>query len=786
MDVFERTGRSLFSRRPIASLPRLRFLLVSGALAAIVAAAVGAAGADGWWVDNGGGPSSSHFTAFDQINKSNVNQLQVAWFYPYGNVGFNPIVVDDVMYVSGRNESLVALDATTGKELWVHDGLTGLSVRGINFWRSKDGTDKRLIFNLGVFLEEIDAKTGKLIPTFGRDGAVDLREGLARGEYGFRVPNPGRVFENSIILGMATGEGWISPPGDIRAYDVITGRRMWQFHTTPMPGEFGYDTYESKNAYKYVGGNNNWGEMSIDDQRGIVYLPTGSATYDFYGADRIGQDLYANCLLALDARTGKRLWHFQTIHHDLWDLDNVSAPQLVTVMHNGRKVDAVAHAGKTGFLYVFNRATGEALWPIEERSVPKSDVPGEFAWPTQPFPTKPPAFVRQYYGVDDVNPWLLAAPEQATLRERVAKARNGTGPQGSIFMPPAVNEDSISMPGNQGGSNWGTTAADPDKGLVFVLGIDEVAILKLQNVMDTNLGPRGGGPGGPGAATYAQYCSACHGANMQNPLPGVPSLVGVTNRVAEDVIRTNITNGSGNMRPVPGITDLEITAVINYLTTAGRAAGAGAGRGRGASGETFPPGPVVQTGGAPVPTVPTRTGGPGFGGRGPTGGDVPYPEDAADAPKARYSTGYNVMGTSTRPPYSRLTAYDLNTGTIKWQVPVGDDPNTVSRGGPTGTGAVGLRTGIMPTKAGIVFLAGSDGKVRGYDEEDGRVLWTGNLGGAGRGIPVIYQSKGREYLVVVAQQGGGRGGGGRAAAAPPTPVASDTPRGFIAFALPTK
>ncbi len=255
----------------------------------------------------------------------------------------------------------------------------------------------------------------------------------------------------------------MSPPGDIRAFDVVTGKLVWQFHTVPRPGEFGYETWP-KDAYKYVGGANNWGEMSVDEERGIVYLPTGSGTYDFYGGDRHGANLFANCLLALDARTGKRLWHFQTIHHDLWDLDNVSAPQLITVRHNGRRIDAVAHAGKTGFLYVFNRVTGEPLWPIEERPVMQTDVPGEKSWPTQPFPTKPAPFARQSFTVDDVNQWLLKPEEYQAMRARVAKARNGTGPFGGLFVPPAVDQDSISMPGNQGGSNWGTTAANPGEG----------------------------------------------------------------------------------------------------------------------------------------------------------------------------------------------------------------------------------------------------------------------------------------------------------------------------------
>jgi quinoprotein glucose dehydrogenase len=402
--------RGVTSLRPFRAQMRARrraFSFIATALAVAVAAgALAAARGDSLWMDNLGGPDSSHYSRLDQVNKSNVTTLQVAWFYPHGNLGFNPIVSDDMIFVSGRNNSLIALDPTTGKEIWIHENIQGLSARGINYWQSKDGTDRRLIFPTGVFLQEIDAKTGKSITAFGVNGIVDLREGLPRGETGFRVPNPGKVFENLIILGSATGEGWMSPPGDIRAYDVVTGKRVWQFHTVPLPGEFGYETWP-KDAYKYVGGANTWGEMSIDEARGIVYLPTGSGTYDFYGGDRTGANLFADCLVALDARTGKRLWHFQMVHHDLWDFDNVSAPQLVTVRHNGRNVDAVAQAGKTGFLYVFNRVTGEPLWPIEERPVPQTDIPGEKSWPTQPIPTVVPPFGRLKYTVDDVNPWLL-------------------------------------------------------------------------------------------------------------------------------------------------------------------------------------------------------------------------------------------------------------------------------------------------------------------------------------------------------------------------------------------
>jgi quinoprotein glucose dehydrogenase len=752
---------------------RLSFPIV-GALAAVllglVSAGVIAARSDKWWWDNLGGPDSSNFSNLDQIRKSNVGDLQVAWFYAHGNTGFNPIAVEDMLFVSGRGNSLIALEPTTGKEIWIHENIPGLSARGINYWQSANGRDKRLLLVSGPFLQAIDARTGKSILTFGTNGYVDLRQGLLRGEHGLRVPNPGKVFGNLLILGSAPGEGWMSAPGDIRAFDVVSGRLMWQFHTVPLPGEFGYETWP-KDAYKYVGGANNWGEMSVDEARGIVYLPTGSGTYDFYGGDRHGANLFANCLLALDARTGKRLWHFQTIHHDLWDLDNVSAPQLVTVRHDGRRIDAVAHAGKTGFLYVFNRVTGQPLWPIEERPVPPSDIPGERSWPTQPFPTVVPPFARQTFGVDDVNPWLLTPEQYRTMRERVAKSRNL-----GLFTPPAFI-DTISMPGNQGGSNWGTTAANPDKGLVYVLNMDAVAVLKLEDVR-TKIG--GFQFGGGGAALYEQHCQACHGVKLQNPIAGVPSLVNVTDRLSQDVIVAAVTGGRGAMRPIPGLDNVQLTAILNYLANPGGGFPFG---GRGGPPAVFPPGPVVASGGAPTPAQPNPFGGPDAGGprypgNGGNGGNLPYPA-GVEVPPTRYVSEWGVMANATKPPYSTLTAYDLNTGTIRWQVPVGDDPATVAAGGPTNTGSPSMRNGIMPTKSGIVFLAGNDGKLRAYDEDNGKVLWTGTLPGPSRGVPVMYEAKGRQYLVVAATPGGS---GGRGTGAPP--LASDTPRGYIAFALP--
>ena len=776
----------------MSSRERNRRLSVMAALAAVfVIAAAAGVGTQSpgrkWWADNLAGPDSSNFIDSEQINKSNVGQLQMAWSYPHASTGFNPVVVDNVMYVSARG-GLVALDATTGKELWIHEDLSGFG-RGINFWQSEDGRDKRLLFWIDGFLQAIDATTGKSILTFGVDGSVNLRDGLARVEGtsggGSTSRSPGKVWKNLLILGSATGEGWLSPPGDIRAYDVVTGQRAWQFHTVPVPGEYGYET-NPPDGYKYIGGANNWGSMSVDDARGIVYVPTGSATYDFYGADRHGINLYANTLLALDARTGRRLWHFQTIHHDLWDLDAVSAPMLVTVTHEGRKVDAVAHAGKTGFLYVFNRVTGEPLWPIEERPVLQTDVPGEWTAPTQPFPTKPPPFAKQNFTVDDVNPWRLTPEAYETMRERVAKARNGTGPQGGLFVPLAIEEDSVSMPGNQGGSNWGTTAADPDKGLVFVVNVNQVALLKLVDVRTYAAGRRGGGGGvaatiATGAAVFQQNCAACHGPTLTGAMPGVPTLVGVTDRMANDALRAVIANGRGLMRPFPDISEDDMNALVAFLSnpTGGRRGGGRGGRGAEPAGPPPPPELVVGRGGAPLPELPPPAPGPRFGGQGPTGGNAAYPDDV-DAPTVRYASGYNVMATSTKPPYTTLTAYDLNTGEIKWQVPTGDDPQTVQAGGPTNTGAIGARKGMVVVRGGLVFHAGGDGKFRAYDEDTGAVLWTAEYTGSSSGVPSAYEADGRTYIVFTTSAGG-RGGRGAA-----TPVDPDAPRGIIAYALPQR
>jgi quinoprotein glucose dehydrogenase len=432
------------------------------------------------WSDYSGAADSAQYSALKQINRENVNRLEVAWVYPTGDgrkYFFNPLVADGVMYVLAKNNSIVALDASNGKEIWTYTpdpGTTIITNRGLNYWQSKDRTDQRLLFASNHFLRALDAKTGKPITTFGAAGRVDLKEGLDRDPKTLSLVQsitPGRVFEDLLILGSATNQGYGSAPGDIRAFDIRTGKLVWTFHTIPRPGEFGYDTWP-KDAWKTVGGANVWGEFSVDEKRGIVYAPTASAKYNFYGADRKGANLFGDCLLALDARTGKRLWHFQMVHHDIWDYDDATAPKLLTVRHEGKTVDIVAQVSKQGFVWVFNRVSGEPLWPIEERPVPRSDMPREQTWPTQPFPTKPPPFARQKFTVDDLSPYLDPT-ERARYRDELLSARNE-----GLFTPPGLR-NTVQMPGNNGGANWGGAAVDPTKGMLYVVSKDLPAMLKL-------------------------------------------------------------------------------------------------------------------------------------------------------------------------------------------------------------------------------------------------------------------------------------------------------------------
>jgi quinoprotein glucose dehydrogenase len=744
---------------------------------------------DKWWPQYGNGPENSRYFASSQINKANVNQLQVAWTYPYGDSGSVPIAVRGVLYGRGRSGSLVAIDARTGREIWVRGGMQGMTSRGINYWESRDGSDQRLIFTMDTLLQQVDAKTGLSIRTFGTNGVVDLREGLD-GRDPATIGNiqsntPGEIFENLIILGSATGEGYMAPPGDIRAYDILSGKLVWTFHTVPRPGEFGYDTWP-KDAYKSIGGTNAWGEFTVDPQRGIAYIPLGSPTYDFYGADRIGANLFGESVVALDARTGKRLWHFQMVHHPLWDLDPSAAPQLTTIRHNGRNRDVVVVTNKTGWLYVFDRVTGEAIWPIEERPVPPSTMQGEQAWPTQPHPTNPPAYVKHTFTVDDISPYL-SPEEQESTRKRLLDADNK-----GIFTPISLRP-TVHVPTSNGGTLFGGTAVKPGTGEFYVIAHENPGILRL---LEPGAGRRGGGAGAqvaPGQILYTQQCQSCHGPNREGMADVGPALVNIAADPANNIaagsprfgapaIRAVLATGKGRMAAFPHLTAADVDALVAFLTApVGGRGGGGGGRGRGAgpAGPSAPPEVLVKESGS----VWARPETPG-GGRGR--GAAPYPEGVPDY--TRYEIdGYNTEGNRVKPPYTKIVKYDLNEPAIKWSIGYGDDPTLAARG-ITGTGMPGIINSIIVTESGLIFGAGRDNQIRAWDTDTGRQLWSSRFGGNFTGSPVMYEMGGRQYLVVpAASTAGGRGGGAGAAApagGPQGAPAQAPPLGWVAYALP--
>jgi quinoprotein glucose dehydrogenase len=709
----------------------------------------------------------------------------VAWTYPYGDTSFNPVAVRGAIYGRGRNGSLVAVDAQTGRELWVRENMTGMTARGLNYWESADGRDQRLIFAMNSLLQQLDAKTGKPVMSFGTSGVVDLRVGID-GRDPATIGNiqsnwPGEVFQNLIILGSATGEGYMSPPGDIRAYDVLTGRLVWTFHTVPRPGEFGYETWP-KDAWKYIGGVNNWGEMTVDARRGIVYIPLGSPTYDFYGADRPGANLFGTSIVALEARTGKRLWHFQLVHHDLWDLDPNAAPQLVTIRHNGRNRDVVVVSAKTTWLYVFDRVTGEPIWPIEERPVPKSDMPGEESWPTQPYPTNPPPLGRQTFTVDDISPYL-PADEAAAFRKRLLGARND-----GLFTPISY-ADTMHIPTSNGGVLFGGMASEPSRGAVYVVARDNPGILRLLRPGE-NAGRGGAPPAPPGQALYQQNCQSCHGPDRLGTANGVPLLQATADpanniaagapRFDATAIRAVVNAGKGRMPAFPHLTPQDVDALVAFLTaTGGRGAGAAGRGGRGGPvGSGAPPELIVGSG--PVATRPEAPGGRGRGAL------PPYPEGVPQFERPVINE-YNTVGNRISPPFTSILKYDLNAPRIVWRIGFGDDPALAARG-ITGTGMPAVLNGLVVTESGLVFGAGGDNQIRAWDSETGRQLWASRFGGNFAGSPLMYETDGRQYLLVPAASAAGRGAGAAPAAGLPAEALAKAgaPLGWVAYALPRR
>ncbi len=684
------------------------------------------------WRTTGGDAGNRRYSPLDQINRDNVQTLRVAWIYHTGDsasqIQATPIVADGVLYTTTPALAVVALRADSGTLLWRFDPFAGRerevhANRGVAYW--SDSAERRIFFSAGRRLYALDASSGRPVVGFGGSGWVDLAAGLSRdvGDAYVVATSPGVVYQDLLIQGARVGEGEGSAPGDIRAYDVHTGRIRWTFHTIPHPGEPGYETWPA-DAWKTAGGANSWAGMSLDVDRGIVYVPTGSATPDFYGGDRHGANLFANTLLALDAKTGKRLWHFQTVHHDLWDRDLPAAPNLLTVTRAGKRVDALAQITKSGFVFVFDRVSGKPLFPVEERAVPASDLIGEQAWPTQPVPLAPAPFARQ--SIADADLTELSPSAHAAALKRFRTLRHD-----DLFAPPS-REGTIVLPGFDGGGEWGGAAVDRDAGVIYVNASDVPWIAAMREVRDSappNIARTG-------AEVYAATCASCHGVDRRGK-DRAPSLLDVGARLSAAQIHDVINRGRGFMPAFANLPENEKEAVIAYLL----------GRESEATTPSRDSSAHRATAFAPAGSSRSR----------------PHYEFLGYE-RWRDSAGYPAI----KPPWGTLSAIDLNTGQYLWRIPLGEHAALTEKGVPiTGTEQYG---GPIVTAGGLVFIAATqDEKFRAFDKSTGRLLWEAPLPAAGYATPSTYAVRGKQYVVIAA--GGGKLG----------TKSSDT---YVAFALP--
>lgn len=672
---------------------------------------------------------STSYSPLDAVNKTNVARLHCAWTFDPGDSipgdrpassECNPIEIDNTLYFTSGRHRVYAISATTGEKRWSFDpfdgGEGGGVSRGVTYWEEKN--DKRILFTGGDNLFALDAQTGKPISTFGTNGRVSMNIGIRDdpNHISIKPTSPGIVYNHLLIIGNEVSELYGAQPGYVRAYDIRNGKLVWTFHTIPHPGEPGYETWPP-DAWKYAGGANDWSGMSLDEKRGLVFLALGSPSYDFYGADRKGMDLFGNCIVALDAATGKYRWHFQTIHHDLWDYDLPAPPNLVTVTRNGKAVDAVAQTSKIGFLYVLDRETGQPLFPVEERPVPASTVPGEQAWPTQPFPQKPAPYARQFLTEEDLFDFSPGAHDSLITRFRALSYKG-------LFTPPS-EQGTLNFPGTIGGSEWGGAAFDPATGILYLKSNNSPEIDQLKKIDPQETTSTVATPLHSGRTVYMTYCSGCHGADREGDASLYPSLIGLEQRKTKQQVIERIRQGGGKMPP--------FAAVIKGQQEENLAAYLLTGNDRRLLHEESDLLEIHQNRAALSETTPKKL---------ITDTAITWLNVVAYTP---FRGSGNTPG--IKPPWGELIAVDLSSGDYRWKIPVGNDSIFKSPGGqPTGlTGS----PGPIVTAGGLVFIAGGkDRKLHAFDKDNGRLLWETPLPAPGSSTPCTYMRDGKQYLAL--------------------------------------
>ena len=676
------------------------------------------------WTNYGGNKSNNHYSSLAQIDTNNVLDLKKAWEYHTGDaddktqIQVNPLIIDGVLYGVSPKLKLFALDAGTGKERWVFNpiepnstsakgmGYFSMNVcRGVAFYKNgKD--DQRVFYSASGSLYCVNALTGKLILSFGTEGKIDLHQdlGVDASDLFVASTTPGIIYKDLIIVGARVSEAAPAAPGHIRAYDVHTGKMRWIFHTIPYPGEAGFESWDNKEAYQHVGGANAWAGFSLDEAKGIVFAPIGSAVYDFYGGKRPGDNLFANSVLALDASTGKRIWHFQTVHHDIWDRDLPTAPVIVNITKDGKNIDALVSVSKSGFIFLFDRTTGKPIYPINETPVPTvSELVGEKPSPTQPIPSFFKPFARQILLEKDLN-HLVPDSSYQDIKNRLATYKTGN------MFNPASKAGTVIFPGFDGGAEWGGPAFDPTSGILYVNANEMPWILTMVDLkekpikLETNLQA--------GERLYKTSCMACHGPN-QKGAGNYPPLIDINKKYNEEQFSALLSSGRRMMPAFSQLSATEKKAIASFIL-----------KNELAQKEKFI---------APIRPIDEWN-------------TMPYS-----------ATGYNKFLTkegypAVAPPWGTLNAINLNTGQLVWKDTLGDVPELKAKGIHTGTENYG---GPVVTAGGLIFIAATkDAKFRAFNKRTGKLLLEIDLPAAGFATPAVYEKNGKEYVVIAC--GGGK------------------------------